>query len=148
MRAAALLFGALILSACGEGEAGSDSAARVLEAANASKDRAMVAGDPAALENFYTADYRFIDSNGAVRDKAAQVKAITEGMDLLSASSSDVKVGVLGKNSAVVSGRLKGKYRRDGEEHSLDEHYTRIWVTEDSQWRLRHEHSSEVKPPR
>ena len=148
MRAAAVLLGILGLAACGEPDAETHSPIQVLEAANTAKDRAMVVGDPAALENFYTADYHFVGDDGEVRDKATQVKSLTEDVDVLAADSSDVEVRALSKNAALVTGRLRAKYRRGGEDFPVDQHYTRVWITQDSQWRLRHEHMSAVKPPR
>lgn len=108
----------------------------------------MVAGDAAALENFYTADYQVIDDDGGAHDKRNQVEFMTRDVDLLSAASSDVQVRMLGKNAALVTGRLQGKYRQGGKVSPFDERFTSIWVTEDSQWRVRHEHSSKVKLPR
>lgn len=148
MRAAVLLVGLSVLAGCGEPEAETHSTERMLEAANAEKDRAMVAGDAAALENFYTADYHLIDDDGEVHDKRSQVEFMTRDADLISAASSDVQVRMLGKNAALVTGRVRGKYRQDGRESPFDQRFTTIWVTEDSQWRVRHEHSSEVKSRR
>ena len=146
MRAAALLLCVLLLAGCGKPDAGTDSAVRVLEAANAAKDRAMVAGDAAALENFYTADYRVIDDEGLVHDRRGQVEFMSRAVDLLSATSADVEVRLLGKNAAFVTGRVHGTYRQDGKDLPFNQRFTSIWVTEDSQWRVRHEHSSALKP--
>lgn len=144
MRTALLLLGVSVLTACEEPEAGTHSTAQVLEAANAAKDRAMVAGDRPALENFYTPDYQIIDDDGAVHDRRNQVEYMTREVDLLSAASSDVTVRMLSKNAALVTGRVRGKYRKDGKEMPFDERFTSIWVSEDSQWRVRHEHSSDM----
>ena len=144
MRVAALLLGVSILAACEEPEAGTHSIAQVLEATNAAKDRAMVAGDRPALENFYTADYQIVDANGDMHDRRNRVEYMTGEVDLLSAASSDVEVRMLSKNAALVTGRLRGAYRRDGKESPFHERFTSIWVSEDSQWRFRHEHSSDI----
>ena len=145
---AAVLFGILILAACDEPGGEIHSTVQVLEAANAAKDRAMVAGDPPALENFYTPDYQIIDGDGAVHDRRNQIEFMTRQVDLVSATSSEVQVRMLSKNAALVTGRVRGKYRRDGKESPFDERFTSIWVSEDSQWRVRHEHSSDLKPSR
>ena len=142
MRAAGPFLGLLMLAGCGESHGDSGSADNVLIAANAAKDRAMVAGDAAALDNFYTADYRVIDDQGKVHDKRNQVEFMTRTIDLIEAQSTDVKVSMLGKNAALVTGRMRGRYRESGREKAFEERYTSIWVTEDSQWRVRHEHSS------
>lgn len=148
MRAAVLLLGIAILAACGESGSGTHSTVQVLEAANAAKDRAMVAGDSPALENFYTADYQIIDPDGDVHDRGNQVEYMTREVDLVSAVSSDVEVRMLSKNAALVTGRMRGKYRRDGKLSPFDERFTSIWVSEDSQWRVRHEHSSDISASR
>ena len=147
MRRAAFVLAVWFLAGCSEPDAQTHSPVRVIEAANAAKDRAMVAGDPAFLENFYTADYRLIDESGEVHDRRKQVEFMTKSVDLLSATSEDVQVRMLGKNAALVTGRVRGTYRRDGKERPFDDRFTSIWVSsEDSQWRVRHEHSSEMKP--
>ena len=102
MRAAALLVGLSVLAGCGEPEAETHSTERMLEAANAEKDRAMVAGDAAALENFYTADYQLIDDDGEVHDKRSQVEFMTRDADLISAASSDVQVRLARTNSSLL----------------------------------------------
>ena len=147
MRHAAFLLGLSLLAGCSEPQGETHSPVKVIEAANAAKDRAMVAGDPAFLENFYTADYRLIDESGEVHDKRNQVEFMTKAVDLISATSEDVQVRMLGKNAALVTGRVHGTYRRDGKELPFNDRFTSIWVSsEDSQWRVRHEHSSEMKP--
>jgi len=142
------LLALLVLSAC---EASKDDAAapvKMLVAANAAKDQAMVTGDRSALENFYAAGYEVIDDDGNVHDKRAQVEFITKSIDLLDARSDDVRVSMLGKNVALVTGRMNGRYRQSGNEKSFAERYTSIWVNEDSQWRVRHEHSSTIETTR
>ena len=148
MRTAMLLLGAAALVGCGEDERTAASTENALIAANAAKDRAMVAGDASALENFYTADYQVIDDDGKVHDKRNQVEFMTRSIDLLEASSADVNVSMLGKNAALVTGRMSGRYRDRQGEKAFTEQYTSVWVTEDSQWRVRHEHSSTVEKPR
>jgi len=146
MRAAAvLLLGASILAACDEPESETHSTVQVVEAANAARDRAMLAGDGPALENFYTADYQIVDDGGNVRDRRNQVEFLTRRVDLVSAASSDVQIRMLSKNAALMTGRARGTYRQGGKERPFDERFSSIWVSEDSRWRLRHEHRSEVK---
>jgi hypothetical protein len=70
---------------------------------------------------------------------------MTKEIDLLSAESADVRAILLAKNAAVITGVVKGRYRQKRREHAFAERYTSIWVTEDSQWRVRHEHSSTIE---
>jgi ketosteroid isomerase-like protein len=144
MRATASLICLLFLASCGDGQPGESAITNVLVTTNAAKDSAMVEGDAAALETFYTADYQLIDTDGKVHRKRDRVEQLTSSIDVLAAKSADVQVRILSKNAALVTGRLNGRYRRGGREQNFAERYTRIWVTEDSQWRLRHEHSSPI----
>lgn len=143
MRATASLFCLLFLASCGDGQPDGSAITNVLVTTNAANDSAMVEGDAAALETFYTADYQLIDS-GKVHRKRDRVEQLTSSIDVLAARSADVQVRILSKNAALVTGRLNGRYRRGGSEENFAKRYTRIWVTEDSQWRLRHEHSSPI----
>lgn len=144
MRTAAYLLGGLVLGACRESETDVTSPNSVLVAANVAKDRAMIAGDAAALDRFYTADYQVIDAYGKVHDKRNQVEFITKAIDVLEAESVDVRVNMLAKNAAMITGRMRGRYRQSGKEKPFDERYTSIWINEDSHWRVRHEHSSRI----
>ena len=124
MRAAASLLCVALLAGCAERDSGTHTAVQVLEAANAAKDKAMVAGDAAALENFYTADYQGIDDDGTIHDKRGQVEFMTGAVDLLSATSADVEVRMLSKNVALVTGRVHGTYRQDGKHLPFNERLT------------------------
>lgn len=117
-------------------------------AANIAKEKAMVSGDAAALERFYTADYHVIDDDGNVHDKRNQVEFTTSSVDLLAAVSDDVKVHTPGENAALLTGRLSGRYRMDGNEAAFVQRYTSIWVREAKDWRVKHEHASTVPKPR
>jgi ketosteroid isomerase-like protein len=69
---------------------------------------------------------------------------VTRSIDLLDAESADVEVEMLSKNAALITGRMSGRYRSGGTEKTFTQRYTSIWVTEDSNWRVRHEHSSTI----
>lgn len=136
------------LIACSKSQPDMASVERMLVAANEAKDRAMVAGDAADLERFYTADYRVIDDDGIVHDKRNQLQFMTREIDLLDAVSDEIEVRMLGQNAALLTGRMTGRYRTKGKEISFAERYTSVWVTEDNRWRVRHEHSSMMAMPR
>lgn len=148
MRATVLMLALVAHSGCSKSQPDMTAAMRTLIAANEAKDHAMVVGDAADLERFYTADYRVIDDDGNVHDKRNQLQFMTEKVDLLDAVSDDVQVRMLAQNAALLTGRMTGRYRTEGREISFAERYTSVWVTEDNQWRVRHEHSSTMEMPR
>ena len=138
MRLATAIMGALLLTACEK--AGQDEqedqrvAIEAVTAANAAKDRAMIARNADALASFYTQDYQVIDSRAETHDKKNQVDFMTRSVELLRADSDQVKVEMLAPDAALVTGRLTGRYRMDGKESDFVERYTGVWV--------KHEHGS------
>ena len=147
MRALKLTVAMGLLAACTRQPAAQDNAEAQLRAANAQYDQALIAGDAAALNRHYTDDFQIIDDDGAVHDKKGQVQFMTQEVDLLNARGDDVKVTMLGPDSALVTGRLTGRFRYKGQEEDFTERYTSVWVRRDGQWRVRHEHSSLVPKP-
>lgn len=151
MRRATLVMGSLLLAACGSAGAEPEedpAAIAAVAAANAAKDRAMIARDPEALAAFYTEDYRVIDDDATIHDKKDQVAFMTQSVELLKAESDEVEVDMLSPDAALVTGRLTGRYRMDGKESDFVERYTGVWVRQGQDWRVRHEHGSmQPQPP-
>ena len=148
MRVATVMMSSLLLAACGAAVADEaqdqQAAIAAVTAANAAKDRAMIARDPEALASFYTEDYQVIDSRAAIHDKKNQVDFMTNAVELLSAESDEVKVDMLAPDAALVTGRLTGRYRMDGKESDFVERYTGIWVKQGQDWLVKHEHGSNL----
>jgi ketosteroid isomerase-like protein len=99
-----------LLSSCVE--AASDrtpdkAAVEAVKAANAAKDKAMIARDAARLASFYTNDYRIIDQEAKVHDKRNQVQFMTQNVELLKAVSDDVQVTMLSPDVALLTGRIR-----------------------------------------
>ena len=143
MRPAVIIAAFLLTSGCDRaqnGQAGADA----VRAANAAKDKAMIARDAARLGQFYTDDYLLIDDDAQVHDKADQVRFMTENVELLSARSDDVQVTMLSPDAALVTGRLAGRYRMDDRESDYTERYTGVWLRQGQEWRVKHEHGSLV----
>lgn len=147
MRHVTLLAAAAALAGCSAGGADTAKMEREIAAANAAYDQALIAGDAKALNAAYTGDFRIIDDDANVHDKASQVRFMTEELDLLDARSDDVEVTPLGKDEALVTGRITGRYRMDGAENSFTERYTSVWVRDGDTWKIKHEHSSLVPKP-
>ena len=146
MRVATVLMGSLLLAACGSAVADKPEnrtgAIEAVTAANAAKDRAMIARDADALAGFYTDDYQVIDARAGIHDKKNQVDFMTNSVELLEARSDQVKVEMLAPDAALVTGRLTGRYRMDGKESDFVERYTGVWVKQGQGWRVKHEHGS------
>ena len=155
MRGSWILLGGIMLAGCDRPVAKPDSALQAaaeaeLKAANAGYDQALVAGDAAALGRFYADDFRIIDDDGAIHDKANQIDFMTRKVDLLQANSDEIRVTSLSPGVSLVTGRFAGRYRLDGRESDFAERYTSIWVRDGNVWRLKHEHSSlipQIAPP-
>ena len=142
MRALTLMVATGVLAACNQQSANEANPEDQLRAANAGYDQALIEGDAAALNRYYTDDFERIGNDGAVHDKNNQVHFMTKEVDLLNGRGDDVEVTMLGPDSALVTGRFAGRYRYKGSEENFTERYTSVWVRKDGEWRVRHEHAS------
>ncbi len=143
-----LIFAAaLALAACSPSNGpGSPEVEQSLREANARYDRAIVAGDRAALETLLAPDYVYIDSQGQVRDRAATLaQQGAGGVRIESPGSEEVAIRWLGDH-ALVTGRFRGRVTMGDNSAPIDERYSSIWQRQDGAWRIRHEHTSQ--PPR
>ena len=147
MRAIASLATLALLAACQNGDADQASAETAIRAANAEYGKALLDGDAAALEQHYTDDFQIIDDDAEMHGKKGQIEFMTREVDLLQTREDDVKVTMLGPDSALVTGRVTGRYRYQGQEDDFTERYTSVWQRQDGRWRLRHEHGSLVPKP-
>lgn len=147
MRNIALLGAGAFLAGCAVNIPDAGKSQREVEAANAGYDRALIAGDAAALDKYYTNDFQIIDDDGEIHDKQDQIGFMTKKVDLLNAQGDDVKVTMLGRDAALVTGRFTGRYRMEGKESDFTERYTSVWVRRGGEWKVRHEHASLVPKP-
>lgn len=142
MRYSVCLLAALLLSCREVPQPTAVETESALRAANAAYDKALIDGDADALSRFYTDDFQIIDARAEVHGKADQIQFMTEEVDLLLAKTDDVRIAMLAPDVALLTGRFVGRYRLDGKENDFIERYTSIWVRDDDQWRVKHEHSS------
>ena len=147
MRFAAALVAALSLSACDLRSADPTTVERELLAANAEYDQALIEGDAVKLDRFYSDDFQIIDDDAGIHGKRDQIDFMTEQVDLQQASSDDIKVTILGPEAAMLTGRFIGRYQYQGKENDFTERYTSIWVRQNGEWRVKHEHASLVPKP-
>ena len=143
MRRLGLLL-ALLAASCGSAPERDEQG---LRAANAAYDRAIVAGDRAALERILALDYVYISPEAAVRDRAATIAQLTSGaLRIASPGSEDVLIRWLG-DTAVVTGRFRAQVTMGGRTFPNDERYTSLWTRGEDGWQLRHEHASTAPQP-
>ncbi|HEX8365189.1 MAG TPA: nuclear transport factor 2 family protein [Allosphingosinicella sp.] len=135
---------ALLAASCGPSPERDEQG---LRAANAAYDRAIVAGDRAALERILAPDYVYISPEAAVRNRAATIAQLTSGqIRIASAGSEDVQVRWLGE-VALVTGRFRAQVTMGGNSFPNDERYTSLWTRDEAGWQLRHEHASTTPRP-
>lgn len=141
---------ALTLAACvPAGGPGSPEAEQAVREANARYDRAIVAGDRAALEQILADDYVYLTAEGEVRDRAATISQHAAGrVRVESPGSEEVAIRWLGDH-ALVTGRFRGRLTMGESSAPLDERYSSVWAKQEGRWRLRHEHASPIpaRPP-
>ena len=142
MRVSVLIAALGLLSACEDGASNTGAAVSALRAAMAQHEKALIAGDAAALDRAYGNDYRMIDYEAKIADKQRQIQLMTKEADLLHGRSDDVRISMLGQDHALVTGRFTGRYRYRGEEADFTERYSSLWVRDGENWRLKHEHTS------
>lgn len=143
MKRLAPAFAFLVVS-CGSAPARDEQG---LRAANAAYDRAIVAGDRAALERFLASDYVYISPEAAVRDRAATIGQLTSGdFRIVSSGSEDVQIRWLG-DTALVTGRFRAQVTMGGRTFPNDERYTSLWTRGEEGWQVRHEHASTTPQP-
>jgi ketosteroid isomerase-like protein len=142
MRLPALIAALVLLSACRDGGSNEASGESALRAAMAEHEKALIAGDAAALDRLYANDYRVIDYEAKIGDKQQQIRLMTKEADLLDGRSDDVRISMLGQDHALITGRFTGRYRYRGEEADFTERYTSLWMRNGENWRLKHEHMS------
>src|SRR5688500_10218243 len=111
MRALSVVVTLGLLAACNQPSSVRDNPEEELRETNARYDRALIDGDAAALNRYYTDDFQRIGNDGAVHDKQTQVHFMTKEVDLLNARGNEVQVTMLGPDSALVTGRVAGRYR-------------------------------------
>jgi len=97
---------------------------------------AVAKRDAAALEDFWTDDYTFINPHGALLTKKQRLENLKSGHTQVEpVANEDQDVRVYG-DTAVITGRLtlKGKY--SGKEASGQYRSINVWVNQGGRWRL------------
>jgi ketosteroid isomerase-like protein len=137
---AGLIWG---LYGCATSQVVPDATAELL-ALNEMYDAALEAGDPVMLAKLYADEFEYIGPGAIVRNRQQQIDAFATGaIDLLEGRSDDVKVRQYG-DTAVLTGRFRGRVRVSSQEYSFVERYSSVWVREGGQWQMVLEHGTVV----
>ena len=96
---------------------------------------AYMKSDASFLRNTEAEDYSITEPDGAVSNKAQDIKSVTDKTFVLkSATMSDFKCRMLGDNSACVTATLKMNGTEDGQEFSGDYRAIDIFEKKDGKW--------------
>jgi len=122
--------------------AGDEAAIRALEE---KWDAANLKGDAAALDGIFADTFITTDAEGKVRSKAEVVAALKSGdIKYQAAKADEIKVYLNG-DTAIVSGRWRGKFTEKGKPMDVSERFTDTWVKRNGQWRCIASHGSTLK---
>ena len=103
---------------------------------------AIVAAALKALGDFFSADWKIVDSEAAMMDREQLFKVMKAGLLKFSSyDESDLEVRVYG-DAAVVIGTGKGKGEWNGESFTTKERFTDVFVRLDCKWRCVSTHNS------
>ena len=129
---------------CGPGRmARGNTAVEAIKRIETERNKALVAGDIAAIDRLYSDDYTSAVDN-TYRTKAEVLADLKSGVLKLEASSNDeTNVRVYG-NTAVVTGKSTVKRHDRGVEINGQVYFTRVWVKQMGRWRLVANHASSV----
>jgi hypothetical protein len=109
------------------------------------RNRALVAGDIAAIDALYSDDYTSVVA-GTFRTKAEVLADLKSGALKLAASSNDETNVRVYSNTAVVTGKTTSKVTDHGVDTSGQSYFTRVYINQKSRWRLVANHASRLTP--
>ncbi|KMS52056.1 hypothetical protein V474_03105 [Novosphingobium barchaimii LL02] len=98
---------------------------------------AMLSNDTRMLEQLLDTRLRFHHATGAVDDKPAYLTKMAAGrIAYVSISWTEEVVTELGKDAAVLTGRMATNVRVDGTEKHLDNRVCEVWSAQSGTWQL------------
>jgi hypothetical protein len=122
-----------------------NAAVESIKRLEAERNKALVAGDIAAIDRLYSADYTSAVGS-TFRTKAEVLADLKSGaLKLEAASNDETNVRVYG-NTAVVTGKTTSKVTDHGVDTSGQAYFTRVYVNQMGHWHLVANHSSRVTP--
>jgi ketosteroid isomerase-like protein len=103
---------------------------------------AQIHADTKALERIYAADFIGVGPSGAVRTKPQVISDFASGeLKFQSIATDEVQVRIYG-NTAVETGISTMNGQDKGKAVPRNNRFTRVWVKQQGQWRLVHNHYS------
>jgi hypothetical protein len=142
MRLAAAVA-ALLLGACGAAPEAIEQQIRALEQAQA---RAAVAGDRAALEQIFAADFRLINPSGAVASRAELLALLGSGKPPYRAASYVTDRVLVYDDAVVATGTESVEFAATGEPQQR--RITQVWQRVGDGWQLVLRQATLVAPPK
>lgn len=98
---------------------------------------AMIAGDPAALEEVLAPGLQFHHATGAVDDRPAFLAKMAAGRIVYAAIAwSEERVSALGPDSALLTGRMTTDVRVEGVEKRLNNRVMTVWTRLEGAWQM------------
>lgn len=123
----------------------SNPAVAAIKQMETERNQALVAGDVAAIDRLYSADYTSA-VNATFRNKAEVLADLRSGtLKIQSSANDETNVRVYGM-TAVVTGKSTATVHDRSGDTSGQSYFTRVWVKQMGRWRLVANHSSRATP--
>ena len=104
---------------------------------------AIVSADIKALGEFFSPDWKIVDSDASMMDRERLFKEMKAGaLTFASYDQGDLEVRIYG-DAAVVIGTGKSKGAWNGESFTSHERFTDVFIRRDGKWRCVSTHTSE-----
>jgi ketosteroid isomerase-like protein len=98
---------------------------------------ALIKKDVATLERIWSDDYQFINGSGALLNKAQRIENVrSTETEIRAVQETDVRIRMVGGNTAVLTSHLVLTARYSGQEASGEYRNTAIWVKKEGRWQM------------
>jgi len=97
---------------------------------------AVAKRDAAALEDFWTDDYTFINPHGALLTKKQRLENLKSGATGVEATARQIEAVHVYGDTAVTASRITLKGRYSGKEAGGEYRMLSVWVNQQGRWRL------------
>jgi hypothetical protein len=116
-----------------------------LKRQNDTWNKAWLTKDVAAVERIAAKDYMYIGPQGQVLHRADILKIVrSRSYRLVRGNWTEVSVGALGSDAALVVDRFTGEGEYRGWRFTEDHRRTSVWVRRAGRWQVRLEHCSAI----
>ena len=98
---------------------------------------ALIKKDIATLQRIWSDDYQFINGSGALLNKAQRLENVRSTQtEIRAVQETDVRIRLVGGNTAVLTSHLVLTARYSGQEASGEYRNTAIWVKNQGSWQM------------